>query len=266
MGLATEVIVFKATNPGASATAAAAVTGDSLTVRSFASTDYAKLEQLWRQGATAGLVGIRSPVLHDVSRGIRFTTAETPSIMDMPRDVGQPLAPSDNLIAELSGGTAEVDLGAMLIYYSNVLGIAANLYNWGDLRGSIGNIKPLQVAVTTNATAGIWQDTIITTTEDLLHADRKYAVLGYLTDTAVLAVAIKGQETGNLRTGGPGTTVSFDTTDFFVRMSERMGTPHIPIVSANNRGSINACVSAVATSTALNVMFILAEMAPGWGA
>lgn len=265
MGIAIDTVVFKATNPGASATAAAAVSGDSLTVRSFDKPAYARLEQLWRQGATAGLIGIRSPVLHDPTRGIRFTTAETPSIMDMPRDVGQPLAPSDTLIAELSGGTAEVDLGAMMIYYSDVTGLSANLFNWGDIRGAIGNIKPLEVDITTNGTAGLWSEAAFNSTEDLFHADRQYAVLGYLTDTAVLAVALRGAETGNIRAGGPGTTASFDTTDYFIRMSERMGTPHIPVIKANNRAAIMGAISAVATSTAVKVQYILAEMADSWG-
>ena len=264
MGIALDTVVFKATNPGATVTAAAAVTGDSLTVRSFPRSAYAKLEQLWRQGATAGMIGIRSPVLHDDTRGIRFSVAETPSIMDMPRDIGQPLAPSDTLIAELSGGTAEVDLGAMLIYYSDVTGLSANLFDWPTIRGAAGHVKPLEVDITTNATAGLWQEAAFNSTEDLFHADRSYAVLGYVVDVAVLAVALRGAETGNIRAGGPGPTASFDTSDYFIRMSERMGTPHIPVIKANNRAALMAGVSAVATSTAIKVQFILVELDENW--
>lgn len=261
MGLAFETTVGNATNPGATVTAVTMVTGDTNRVRSFSASAYARLESIFRQGATEGVAGVRSPAFHDAVRGIRFITSETPSRFDLPTETGEPLASADTLTIEVSGGTAEVDAVGVSIYYSDTQGLAARLHSWGDISGFIEHIKPLEVDWTTNGTANVWQDTVITTTEDLLIADRSYAVLGYILDTAMTAFGVKGQETGNVRHCGPGSTTSLETNDYFVRLSNQRGTPHIPIVSANNKGSIFVTGSAVATGSAVKSQLILALLA-----
>ena len=181
--------------------------------------------------------------------------------MLMPPDVGQPVHPSDALTVTLSGGTAEVDAGCFGIYYTDLPGTAAKLHSWGDISGAIQNIKPVEVDFTTSATAAVWNDTVITTTENLLKADTWYAVLGYLTDTAVLCMGIRAPETGNLRICGPGPTSTFRTDNYFIYMAGHRGVPYIPTFNANNRGGVFLSAAAVATSTAVKGSLILAELA-----
>src|SRR5215469_12279568 len=98
MGLALDSVVTSAVNPGAGPTAfTAATSGDSLTVRNFAASDYALLIALCRRGATSGFFRVRSPLLHDNVRGYMFTTGETPSLLAVPAEVGQRLQPQDAL-------------------------------------------------------------------------------------------------------------------------------------------------------------------------
>ena len=265
MGHAIETIGGFATNPGAGPTAVTMATGDSNRVRSFNAQTKGRLLAAVRQGATEGFLQILSPALHDNVRGIRFITAETPTVFALPREIGQPLVSGDTLSITLSGGTAETDAFALTIAYDDVDGLDAKLYQWGDVSGFIEHIKPLEVDFNTNATAGQWQDTVLTTTEDLLNADRKYAVLGYSVDVAVTAFGLKGQETGNVRICGPGVTATDDTNDYFAALSDQYGVRAIPVVSANNKGSIFVSCLAVATATAVKGVLYLARLSTAFG-
>lgn len=257
---AIEIILTAATNPSAGPTAFVPASGDSLSVRSFAQTDSAFLQNIIRQGTTAGFAQVRSPLLHDNVRGIRVTPGESPSVFSLPGVAMQRLRPQDTLIVEGSGGAAEVDLIALTNYYNNLPGGQARLFGWGDIQPLIKNIKPLSVAVTTGATAGTWNDTVITTTEDLLHANTDYAVLGYMASTAVGVVAVKGIDTGNLRAGGPGSTSELPTTNYFQYMSQNTGNPWIPVINSANKNGTFVSTTAATASVATTIELILAEL------
>jgi hypothetical protein len=247
-------------NPGASYTATVAASGDSLTVRNFPTTSPAYLEHMFRRGATKGSARVRSPRLHDNVTGINFATSETIDTLVIPNQLNQPLYPSDTLIAEMTGGGAETDGVALLIYYSQVQGITARLNTWADISGLVKSVKLFQTAVTNSATIGSWTDTLVTTTENQLHADSDYAVLGFKTDTVQTAVGIKGQETGNLRICGPGTTTGLDTSNWFVRWSAESNIAAIPVFNANNRFSVYVSTCDVAASTTPIITLICAEL------
>ncbi len=260
MPLALDTVAARIANPGATFTAAAAVAGDSLVVRNFAPTATCSLINLIRRGATSGAARVRSPLLHDNVRGIALTTGITPSTFGLPRELSQQLFAQDSLIVELTGGAAETDLAILVLLYSDLLGAAARLHTNGDIVPLLKNIKPVTVAVTNSATIGNWTDTVITTTEDLLHANRDYAVLGFVTDTAQAAIGIKGADTANLRVGGPGSTNVEDTASYFVDQGIYHNIPFIPVINSANKGStfVSTCDS-VASSTP-NVTLILAEL------
>jgi len=258
--MAIDTVGFSALNPGAGGAAAVVLAGDSFTVRNGAQGSGVRLEEIVRQGVTAGFVRVRSPLLHDNVRGIMFTTPDTPSRMVLPPDVGQPLQPLDNLIVEISGGAAESDGGVLVISYDNIPGATARLHSPGDILGNVKYIKPVQVACAVPGTAFTWTDTVLTTTENLMHATSDYAVLGYVVDTACCAVGIKGQDTGNLRVCGWGSTDPTDTSDYFIRKSEREGRPWIPVINAANRFSTFASILTSAVAGTINVQLILAEL------
>lgn len=234
MGLAFDTVGFTLANPGAAFTAAAAITGDSLTVRSFGMSAHAYLLRVVRQGATEGGVRVLSPLLHDNVRGITILTNETPAVFAFPREVKQELRPQDALTVQLTGGTAETDGGALINYYTDLPGASARLYAPADIAPRIKTIKPIEIDVT--PTANAWLDTVITTTEDLTHANTDYAVLGFTIDNPIIAVGIKGIDTSNFRVCGPGSTSSLVTGDFFWEMSLRDGLPCIPVFNSANKG------------------------------
>lgn len=257
---AIDTVVGHAANPSTTFTAVTMNTGDSATVRSFPQQNTAKLERIIRGGATSGAARILSPLLHDPTRGITYTSPENPLLVTLPQIIGQRLYPQDTLQIQVTGGTAETDLVALSIYYDNLPGSNARLHSWGDIASLIDYIKPVEVDVTNSATIGTWTDTVITTTENLLKANTDYAVLGYLTDTAQSVIAIKGSETGNLRIGGPGTTATYDTGNYFVEWTLREGTPHIPVINSANQGSIYVSTADVVASSTPKVQLILAHL------
>lgn len=264
MGQAIETVGFSAVNPGAAGIAVTMATGDSNRVRTFNPAAGGKLIAAVRQGATEGFLQIASPALHDNVRGIRFITSETPTVFAMPREIGQPVVFGDTLTITLSGGAAETEAGSLTFYYADLAGISARLHQWADISAYIEHIKPLEVDFN-SAAAGTWADTVITTTEDLLNADRSYAVLGYSTDTACVAVGVKGQETGNLRLCGPGTTSTDDTNDYFAFLSEQFNIPAIPVISANNKGSLFVSeLGTQAAAVAFKAQLWLARLATGF--
>ena len=260
-GPAIDTILTSATNPGAGPTAfTTANSGDSLQVRSFPLTSPAYLDHIIRMGTTAGFAQVRSPLLHDNVQGIRVTPGESPAAYTLPAQAQQSLMPQDALVVEGSGGAAESDIIALVNYYTNLPGTEARLHSWGDIKGNIKYVKPIRVAVTSSATVGAWVDTAITSTENLLHANKDYAVLGYSTNTALGVVGVKGIETGNLRACGPGATLEFPTTEWFVRNSDKSGLPYIPVFNSANAGGVFVSVAAATASVAATVELICAEL------
>lgn len=255
-----DTILAAAVNPGAGAAATTTASGDSSQVRYFQAPDKAYLDLITRMGTGAGFAQVASPALHDAVTGLRVTPGESPSAFALPGSDGQPMTPGDMLSLQLSGGAAETDVMALHMYYTNAPGFDARLHSLGDIDGNIDNIKTQRVAVTSSATIGAWSDTLITTTENLLVAGRDYAVLGYISNTALAVVGVKGSDTGNLRACGPGTLTEFATSQFFRYMTDKTGRPYIPVINQFNAANTFVSVAASTASVAAVVTLILAEL------
>jgi len=261
MGLAIDTIASNVSNPGASFTATTITnSGDSLTVRNFPQSNHAFIHSVIRRHNTSGAVRLISPLVHDNVTGLTWYTSETPSIHELPPMAEQSVQPGDALTIQVTGDTTHQAVVYTGIYYENLTGASANLYQWGDVQGAIKNIKPMTVAVTTSGTVATWTDTVITTTENQLHASSYYAVLGLSTDTALGAIGVKGAFTGNLRICCPGATTPEDTSYYFVNKSQTHQRPFIPVFNGQDRGAVYVTTSDNAASTTANITLILAEL------
>lgn len=262
MGLAIDTVATTVSGPGASFAATAVVAGnsDSLTVRNYPPQNQAFLVDVIRRHGTSGAVRVTSPLLHDNVTGMTWYTAETPSLLEVPPYVGQRIEPGDTLSVQVTGATTGNASVYLVNYYQNLTGASANLYQLSDIQNSIKNLKPMTVAVTASGTIGQWSDTLITATENQLHATSFYAVLGYSTDTALGVIGFRGQATGNLRICGPGSTTPEDTTDYFITKANDWGLPYIPVFNGQDRGACYVSVQDNAASTTANVTLVLAEL------
>lgn len=262
MGAALEVISGNVLNPGAALTALTPNTGDSFSVRNFDSPGRAALIDMWGLSATAGIARVRSPRLHDNVQGIRCKVlAATPQPL-LPDWVQQSLYAQDTLILEQSGGGAETDGFSILNYYSDLPGANARLYDWPTIAARIRNFLTNEVSLVSGASLMNYSGSVaVNSSFDLLKANTDYAILGYLTDTSVATIGIRGPDTSNFRVGGPGTNARVDTRDWFVRMSVNNGLPLIPVFnSANKAGTL---VDVVHNTNAITTVceLILAELA-----
>lgn len=245
---------------GPAFTALTMASGDSATLRDFPQTNPAFLFDAAFAGPHAGALRVRSPRLHDPNTGINIRCSEDPSTDIWPDGVLQPLYPGDNLTIEVIGTAADVDGAALMIYYAQAGGLSARLFDWPTVKPLIKNAKPFTTSVTNSGTAGTWTDTVITTTENQLHADADYAVMGLTTDTAQIAIGVKGQDTGNLRACCAATATSLATANYFLRNSQATGLPLIPVLAANNRGSIYVSSIDDTASTTPQITLWLAEL------
>lgn len=261
MGMAIDTVAGSITAAAASFTGVTLASGDSATVRNFANPNWAQLEAIYYQATTSGSVRVRSPYFHDNIRGIQLTPGESPVQYALPVEAAQQLVAQDTLSLEMTGGAAsETDVMALSIYYSNLNGGTARLHSWGDIKGNIQFIKPLEVDVAASGTAGAWNDVVITDTENLLHANTDYAVLGYMLDKPCCAVGVRGIETANLRITGPGVVRTIDTSDYFVKASEDWGNPHIPVFNASNKDQFYVSLVEGTATAAHKVQLILAQL------
>ncbi len=236
-------------------------TGDTFNVRDFPEASVAELHGMWTQQATPGQVRLRSPRFHDDVQGIR-KIANAASVFNLFGDEeSQRLFPNDPLRFDMTGGAAETDAAALLVYYRDLGGIDARLESWESIKPRIVDVMGHVVDVAGPGVSGDWSaGTIITTPNDNLKANTDYAVLGYEVNTESLAVAIAGTDTGNLKVGGPGPLSPLETRDWFVSQARRRGMPYIPVFNSNNRGNTLVHVARVGAGGTISVSLQLARL------
>lgn len=261
MGRAIQVITGRATNPS-SITALTANTGDSFTVRNATLGSNVWLDQMWGFNATAGIVRLRSPLMHDNVQGVRLRTKASDATPELPEYLRQKLFPQDALTFEQQGGGAETDAASILVYYEDLPGVDARLATWDQISGRIVHISAVESNLTSGGTAGQYGGSqAINANFDNFIANRDYAILGYLTDTAAVTIGWTAAEFGNLRIGAPATVKGEITSGWFVDLSRRLGLPYIPIFNSANKASVLVDLAMIATATAVNVTTICALLA-----
>jgi len=261
MGAALQVISGRVTNPGATITPTTPATGDTFQVQNFDTPASAKMLQAWALGATAGIMSIHSPYLHDNIQGIRAKVLAAQSAPLLNDWADQPLRAQDVLIAALSGGGAETDGLSFLNYYTDLPGANARLYSWDEIKPRVRNLLGNEVTITTGGTVGDYGGGVaVNANFDLLKANTDYAILGYDCDTMVQTVGVRGPDTSNFRVGGPGPNARIETREWFVRMAEREQLPLIPVFNAANKGATIIDLIHNAAAATVVVELLLAEL------
>lgn len=264
MGRAVDTILAFSTQAAAAGfpTALAATPGDNLTIRSTVGESGARIMALIAQSNAAGQkFRVTSPLLHDNVTGLTFTNADNPSLFTVPSESSVPVNEQDTLSVSGQCSAAYTITMGIVVDYDNLRGTSADLYTWNDIGPDVKTIKSIEVSNGAIA-VGAWTDTVITATENQLHADKSYAVLGYVPNASSALVGVKGVATGNLRMCGPGTSQSLDVSDYFVQMSIKHNRAYIPVFQANDRNSVyvsQAAGAAIAGGSA-EVFLVVAEL------
>ena len=273
MGLALETIVgYVASGTGSTTYDPLSNNANqSYTVRAFDQGE-AYLEDVWAATSAAQwLLSIKSPRLHDDVKGIlltvnAYTNTGSTAIFNpnelIPGYIQQKLYSTDVLSVTANAATGTNKLvGVFNVRYTNLGGVNARLFHWGEIQSSIVNIVGIEVQPQASSTVGQFGAGVaLNSVDQRLKANTDYAILGYTTSIPVSAIVVNGVDVGNLYVGGPGSPDSFSTGDFFIRQSVRYQTAHIPVINSNNQGGTFVFCADVTASTHPNVTLIMAEL------
>jgi len=252
------VVTGRVTNPSTTITALTANTGDSFTVKAFDAGSKAYIVNAWCQSATAGVLRIRSPRLHDNVQGIRLGTPAAKPEDLLPTDWLDYLASVDTLTVEASGGASETDVFSYQIFYESLGSNAAKLISVQEYLSRYVHTMGQTVQLTSSATAGQYGGTTaLNATADNWQVGYDYALLGAWSDTAGCTIGISGPDTGQVRIGIPMSTDPIVNREYFVRMSLQTGKSLIPVISSQNRQTTNVDVATTSTSATVNLTLVL---------
>jgi hypothetical protein len=239
---------------------------DSLTVRNFKEPNKAYVLQMWSWLIAAGYVRLRSPRMHDNVQGTRVRIPAALAMHVLPYKHKMQVYAQDTMIGEIYSADASGNIEELMIqlYYEDIPGINARLIGPDELKARRRMTLAAECAPTALATGLYSSPVAINSVYDLLKANTDYAVLGALTDARCSLVTLKGPDTGNLRVGVPGEySVRHEYAHWFENLSYHLGIPLIPVFnSANKFNTFCELVGNSSTSSAINVSWILAELAP----
>jgi len=268
MPRALEIVAGFATNPGATLTTLTTSGGGSNVVRGTDTTKPTWLLSTWAFNGTAGEFRITSPRLHDQAQGIRnrVTAALTAPLAPGHINGGfaQRLYAQDNLTLQISGGAGELDLGALLIGYDALDGVAGRFIDQPTLKKSGVNILTAEVTVTAVAT-GLWGGAVaINSSFDTLIANTDYALVGAMTDTRGLGIGITAVDFGNLRVGVPcEPSLRNMTQNWFELLSLAFNAPYIPVFNSANKSTTLIDVTTNGAGGTYTINLELVQLAPG---
>lgn len=233
----------------------------SYTVRNSKPALPVELRGMWAQSSSLSIVRLRSPRMHDNVQNLRFNNPGGQSYNLLQVAFGTPLIPQDNLIAEISDGIAETDALYLYLAYQDLPGSDGRFANWRSITPFIVNLTAVEVDFIGATTSNNWAvGQLINSTEDLLKANCNYAILGYEVSVPCGAIGIYGSDTSGLIIGGPGTTDTQQTRDWFIKADSNSDISGIPVLDSANKYNTYITVGHTGSSYTGNVTLILAEL------
>lgn len=257
---------FKQAITGGAFEALAPGTGDSATFFNIPQGSPAYLAEVWAvDDASPCEVSLTASRFHDQVRGIRCQVPDGSTLAPVekaslvsPAGLDQPIYPSDVLTVNVNGTAADNVNVTLILYYEDIPGIAASLASYDAVRAAMKNLVGINLSLTPGA--GDWGASVaLNASDNRLHANTYYAVLGFTSTLPLAAVGLSGVDTGNLRVGGPVLGDPDHDAYMFADLARQYNAPLIPIINSNNAGSINLQAAAPSgAATAVDV--VLAEL------
>ena len=261
---------FKDALTGGAFEALAAADGDSLGIRDYGEGAQVTLLEAWgANNVTKCDFSIRSPLLHDNTRGIRFAHMFNPTQsgadgnpnLYLPGDYTQKYWRTDTLAVEVLGTAADDACITQLILYEGASTPQAQMLSWQEVEAlrvnTVGiRVSPAPVAAT--STYGVAE--AINADDDRLKANKRYAWLGITSDLPFTTLALNGPDTANFRVAIPGYRDENVTSGWFMDIAKRLNKPCVPVIHSNNRANTLVRLADVGGGTAPLVTLILAEL------
>lgn len=254
------ILCYKDSLTGGSFEALSVASGDSLSLRWLGDgTRVQLLDTFGGNNATKCEFSIRSPLMHDNVRGIRFAHMFNPTLSGADGNPQiylapywrQPLEPTDTLIVE-ANGTASDDVTFCLSLKYDAPGVqGARLISAAECLARMVNLVGIKTTPVPHATTSTWgASEAINTDDDRLKANTDYALLGATSDLPCTAVKIYGPDTANFGIPFPCSWNESITAGWFYEMSRRWNEPLIPVINSNNKGVTYTAAADVGGGTA----------------
>ena len=264
-----DMTAFKNSLTGGSFEALAAATGESLSIRWLGSNTKVQQLSVWgADSATKCQFSIRSPLMHDNVRGIRYghmfnptlsANSGKPQFYSSPYWV-QPYEPTDTLIVEANGTAADRCVLSQLLKYDSPDVQGARLLSYTDVQSRLKNIVGILVAPTGAATGDYGTAVALNSSDDRLKANTDYALLGATSDLMYTTCAIFGPDTANFTIPWPGSWQEDIQAGWFYELARNLQAPLIPVINANNKGVTFLKVADVGGAVSPNIVLQLAEL------
>lgn len=242
MGKSFETIVAQVTAPGGTLTAAAALSGNSLTIRN--GNKPAELVSVWGRHQAVGNARITSPLMHDTSVGITYRHASmagaAPRIAIPSLRARQKFEAQDTLSVSISGSATAGDIEqvCLSLFYPDLPGVDGLFIDHAGLTRRLRNLYSATIALATVATGQYGTAEGIVSDMDSIKANTEYAVLGVTMDSVSSAwtgVRLVGPDWGNLGICVPALDPVAGEPAWFVSLSDATGLPCIPVFNSANK-------------------------------
>lgn len=265
-----DITAFKDAITGGAFETLAAVDGESLAIRWLGEGTRVELLEAWGGNNTSKCdFSIRSPLLHDNTRGIRFGHMFNPTEsgadgnpqLYLPPYWKQPYQPTDTLIVEVNGtALADVTFSQLLRYDSPAVQ-GARLMSASEVESRLRNLVGIRISPAAHATTSTYGTAeAINADDDRLKANTDYALLGFTTDLPFTTLGIFGPDTANFTIPMPGHWDEAKTSGWFYDMARRWNAPLIPVFNSNNKSVTFVKLADVGGGTAPLISLLFAEL------
>jgi len=264
-----DITAFKNSLTGGSFEALAAASGESLSLRWLGGSTRCTQLAVWgADSATKCQFSIRSPLLHDNVRGIRYGFMANPTLSatsGKPQFFSSPYwtqdyEPTDTLIIEANGTAADRCVLSQLLKYDSPDIQGARLLGYQEVEARLNNIVGILVAPTAAATGDFGAAVALNSSDDRLKANTDYALIGATSDLMYTTAVLFGPDTANFNVSWPGSWQEDIQAGWFYELSRNLQMPLIPVINANNKGVTFVKIADAGGAVAPNIVLQLAEL------
>lgn len=241
-----DITCFKDAISGSAFEALAAVDGESLSIRWLGEGTHVELLEAWGgNNVTKCDFSIRSPLLHDNVRGIRFAHTFNPTLsgvdgnpqLYLPPTFKQRYSPTDTLIVEVLGAASDDVTFSQLLKYQTPNDIGGRFATAQEVDSRIVNLMGNRVSPSPAASTSTYGAAeSIAADDDRFKANTDYALLGATFDLPITTLGIFGPDTGNFTIPMPGHWDEKIGAGWFYELAKRFNDALIPIINSNNKG------------------------------
>lgn len=265
-----DITVFKDAITGSAFESLAAADGESLSIRWLGVGTRVELLEAWGgNNASKCDFSIRSPLLHDNQRGVRWAHMFNPTTSGadgnpqryLPPSFKQDLNPTDTLVAEVLGTASDDVTLSLCLKYDTPNMPGGRFATVGDVDARIKNLLGNRVSpapAASTSTYGAAES--IAADDDRFKANTDYALLGFTTDLPFTTLGVFGPDTGNFTIPMPGIWDESQTSGWFYELARRFNDALIPVINSNNKGVTFVKAATAGGGTAPLISLLWAEL------